>query len=92
MHIYKSRQVYNQKYLEQLRGDKGRHTTKGRPLVDNPTDEQLGQVLSNHLEAAQKRCRQRNPQTKDEIIAVIKKLTKKLEHLEAQEMKGEDKQ
>ena len=92
LHIYKSRQQYNQKYLEKLRGDKERHNSKGRPLNETPSDEQLEQVYNSHKEAALKKCKQRNPQTKDEIIAVIKKLTRKLEQLETEAMKAEDKQ
>ena len=92
MHIYKCKQAINQRHMDKLRGDKERSNNKGRPRNEEPTDEYLEQLLIKRQEANAKKCKQRNPQTRDEIIAAINKLTKKLERLEQEEMKGEDKQ
>ena len=90
--IYKSRQAVNRRHLEKQRGDKERCNRTGRPPIEKPTDEQLEQLLTKYKETCVKRCKQRNPQTRDEILAVINKLTMKLEQLEKKAMAEQDAQ
>ena len=89
--LYKSRQEINRRHQEKQRAEKDKNGRTGRPVSDKPTDEQLEQLLLKRSEKCAKMRSQRNPQTREDIIAVIEKLNQKLQRLEQKEMVLEDK-
>ena len=90
--LYQSRREMNRRHQEKQRAEKEKSGKTGRPPTDKPTDEQLEQLLFKYKEKCEKMCRQRNPQTREDIIAAINKLTQKLERLEQEALKAKDKQ